>query len=98
MKRSRFSEEQIFDVLTEAERGAMTRDLARWLCVSEAMLNSWKTRMDVLTRYPGRHQACWRTLIVDLSDFHQALCWIMQALDPLSHIRNNRAEALFVTT
>ena len=98
MKRSRFPEEQNFDVMTEAERGAMTGDLARWLAVSEAMLNSWKAKNGRLDEVSWEATGLLEDTNSGLKRLPQTLCWIMQALDPLSHMRNNRAEALIVTT
>ena len=50
MKRKRFTEEQIIEVLREHEAGAKTEDLARKHGVSEATLYNWKAKyggMDV---------------------------------------------------
>ena len=44
MKRLRFTEEQIIEVLREAKAGAKTPDLARKHGVSEATLYNWKAR------------------------------------------------------
>ena len=50
MKRSRFTEEQIFGILKEHELGAKTADLCRKHGMSEATLYNWKAKfggMDV---------------------------------------------------
>ena len=50
MKRIRFTEEQIIEVLREQEAGAKTVDLARKHGISEATLYNWKAKyggMDV---------------------------------------------------
>src|SRR5579872_2747812 len=50
MKRARFTEEQIIEVLKEHEAGAKTADLARKHGVSEATLYNWRAKfggMDV---------------------------------------------------
>jgi putative transposase len=50
MKRARFTEEQVIEVLKRHEAGAKTADLARKHGVSEATLYNWKAKyggMDV---------------------------------------------------
>ena len=44
MKRIRFTEEQIIEVLREQEAGAKTVDLARKHGISEATLYNWKAK------------------------------------------------------
>jgi putative transposase len=44
MKRIRFTEEQIIEVLREHEAGAKTGDLARKHGISEATLYNWKAK------------------------------------------------------
>lgn len=44
MKRSRFSEEQIIDILKEHERGSKTPDLCRKHGISEATFYNWKSK------------------------------------------------------
>ena len=44
MKRIRFNEEQIIEVLREQEAGAKTVDLARKHGISEATLYNWKAK------------------------------------------------------
>ena len=44
MKRSRFTEEQIFGILKEHELGAKTADLCRKHGMSEATLYNWKAK------------------------------------------------------
>jgi putative transposase len=44
MKRTRFSEEQIIEVLKEHEAGVKTADLCRKHGISEATFYNWKSR------------------------------------------------------
>jgi putative transposase len=48
MRTKRFTEEQIFGVLKEAEAGAKTRELCRKYGISEATFYNWKAKYSVM--------------------------------------------------
>ena len=53
MKRSQFSEEQIFAILKETDAGESVKDVCRRHGVSPANFYKWKARYGGLERRPG---------------------------------------------
>jgi putative transposase len=64
MKRKRFSEEQIIEILRLHQAGAKPADLCRQHGISEATLYNWRSRYGGLCRY-RTPSGCglWRTRI-----------------------------------
>jgi putative transposase len=50
MKKGRFTEEQIIDVLNQHEAGRKVPELAREIGVSEATIYTWKSRASITNR------------------------------------------------
>jgi len=80
MKKGKYTEEQIIDVLKRMEAGQKARELARELGVSEATLYSWKSKyggMEVnearRLRELERENGELKKLVADLSLDREAL-------------------------
>ena len=73
MKRTRFSEEQVIDVLREAEAGSKTADLAPRHGVSEATIYNWKWKYGGLEVSEARRSRALESENAKLSG-----CWLMR--------------------